>query len=307
MAAARPGPYARIVAELRRSGDDADLAYLVESPDFLDAKTKGFEGFYPGFPGEKVHKNVLSAFIRRLPPRQRNDFDRFLEAIRIRPGTQVSDFALLGYAGARLPSDDFAIIHPFDDANPPFEFLLMLAGYQYYDRIRFPLASSRVGMRAAFEMEPENPNDPEAVRVVIPDVRPGGTAGYVCRGLLPQFRRWLGEGLRIEASVERVNGRRESRKSFSTFPSGIAELRPSKLFRRVTCFLRWEFRADSDKSSRWRGPFARGSDEMSKRIVVCTGILVAGLLLGGCGEPVGPDGRTEGVSAEAGRLPCRPG
>ena len=193
-----------IVAELRRNGDDAGLVYLRNSEEYANAMKKGFDGEYPGFPKDKDHSNALAVFMRRLPPRGRTDFDKFLEAIRIRPGTTISDFTLLGYAGAKLPGDDFFIIHPFDRAEPPFEFLLLVAGYRHYQE-SVPCDKIEVGMSARFEPEPDNPVDPDAVKIIIPDVSEE-TAGYVCRGLLPQFRRWLQDGLNLHATVERKNG-----------------------------------------------------------------------------------------------------
>ncbi len=68
------------VAELVRRGDDADLEYLKNSEDFSKAQGLGFD-YYPSFAIEKdVHKNILSSFMNRLPPRSRGDFNRFLDA-----------------------------------------------------------------------------------------------------------------------------------------------------------------------------------------------------------------------------------
>lgn len=193
-----------IVAELRRNGDDADLVYMRDSAEYASAEAKGFRE-YLGFPTNKDHSGVLAAFMRRLPPRSRTDYDDFLKAIRIPPpGTSVSDFALLGYAGARLPGDDFYIIHPFDEAQPPLEFLLPVAGYRHYQD-DVPYEAIEVGMPARFELEPDNEYDPDAVRVVIPDAAEQ-TTGYVYRGLLPQFRRWMLAGLEVHGTVERKNG-----------------------------------------------------------------------------------------------------
>ena len=195
-----------IVAELHRNGDDADLVYLRDTDDYAAAKVKGFGvgGEYQGFPAEKDYSGVLAAFMRRLPPRSRSDFDKFMEAIRIPPGTEVSDFALLGYAGAKLPGDNFYIIHPFDEAQPPFEFLLQMAGCGHY-RSSVPFEELKSGMAARFELELDRRYDPEAVRIVIPEVSPE-TAGYVYRGLASQFRKWLVAGLQIGGTIERVNG-----------------------------------------------------------------------------------------------------
>ncbi len=122
------------VAELIRNGDEADLVYLKEREDFSKAQSLGFNG-YPGFDIEiNIHKNVLTSFMKRLPPRSRGDFGRFLDALRIKPEAKdrISDFALLGYSGAKLPDDDFTVIHPFENASVPFEFMLPVEGYRYY-------------------------------------------------------------------------------------------------------------------------------------------------------------------------------
>jgi hypothetical protein len=57
-------------------------------------------------------------------------------------------------------------------------------------------------MQAEFEAEPENPKDPEAIKIIINGVR----AGYVIRGLTGSFHKWIQSGLKISAYVERING-----------------------------------------------------------------------------------------------------
>ncbi|HEX4044328.1 MAG TPA: hypothetical protein VHZ76_01510 [Gammaproteobacteria bacterium] len=54
-----------------------------------------------------------------------------LEGLRLQADVQISDFALLGYSGAKLLSDGFSIIHPFAHANGPCELLLEAAGYRH--------------------------------------------------------------------------------------------------------------------------------------------------------------------------------
>lgn len=192
----------RFVAELvRRGDDDADLVYLKESEEFSKAQSLGFE-LYPGFDTEKkVHENVLGSFMKRLPPRSRGDFGRFLDALRIKSDAKVSDFALLGYSGAKLPDDDFTVIHPFENASVPFELMLSVEGYRRYQE-QLPLTELSEDMQACFEAEPDNQYDPEAIKIIINGVR----VGYVCRGLTSSFHKWMQSGLTISAYVERING-----------------------------------------------------------------------------------------------------
>ena len=189
------------VAELIRNGDDGNLVYLKESEDFSKAQILGFEK-YPGFDTEKeVHENVLGSFMKRLPPRSRRDFGRFLDALRIKSDAEISDFALLGYSGAKLPDDDFTVIHPFENASFPFEFILPVEGYQHYQE-QLPLTELSEDMQADFEAEPDNEFDPEAIKIIINDVK----VGYVSRGLTASFHKWMQSGLTISAYVERING-----------------------------------------------------------------------------------------------------
>lgn len=196
----------RFVAALVRKGNDADLVYLVDTEDFRQAKEKGFHE-YPGFSANlREYQGVLSTFMKRLPPRTRRDFGVFLNAIRIaeRDRETISDFALLGYSGAKLPDDDFTIVHTFATAQPPFEFLLNVQGYRYYAP-NFPYDRLAIDMAADFEVEPENTQDPDAIRVTIE----GSKVGYVSRGLATQLKQWMQQGLTITASLERINGTAE--------------------------------------------------------------------------------------------------
>jgi hypothetical protein len=192
------------VGELIRKRDDADLVYLLDSDEFQKAQSLGFKD-YTGFSIEqRVHENVLFSFMKRLPPRSRGDFGKYLDSLRIPGDVEVSDFALLGYSGARLPDDDFTLIHTFVNAVPPFEFLLHVEGYRYYAE-RLPFDGIELEQEAMFQAEPENQFDPKAIKIIM-----GGThSGYVCRGLVDSFHKWFERGYKIEATVERKNGTEE--------------------------------------------------------------------------------------------------
>jgi hypothetical protein len=190
-----------IVAELLLTNHAIELHYLTQSADFKKARENGFEG-YPAFPKtDRVYKEgVIETFMLRLPPRERTDFDKYLESLRISPTARVSDFALLGYSGARLPSDGFSIVHPFDEVDVPCELLTEVAGFRYYEGMNMQLT---VGMNAMLQTEPGNPYDPKAITVLIN----GKKIGYIGRGLLDAFHRWLDNKSEITAIVEKMNGR----------------------------------------------------------------------------------------------------
>jgi len=193
----------RIVAELLKTNHAIELRYLTQSEDFRKARENGFEG-YPAFPKtDRVYKEgVIETLMLRLPPRERSDFDRYLESFRISPTALISDFALLGYSGAKLPSDGFCIVHPFDEVDEPCELLTEVAGFRYYEGMNMQLA---VDMNATLQPEPGNAYDPQAIVVLIN----GKKVGYVGRGLLDTFHRWLNSRSSITAVIEKMNGRPE--------------------------------------------------------------------------------------------------
>jgi hypothetical protein len=191
----------RIVAELLRTNHAIELHYLTQSEDFRKARENGFEG-YPAFPKtDRVYKEgVIETFMLRLPPRERSDFNKYLESQRISTAVRISDFALLGYSGAKLPSDGFSIVHPFDDVDSPCELLTEIAGFRYYEGVNMNLA---IGTNVTLQPEPGNQFDSLAIAVLAN----GTKIGYVGRGLLDAFHRWLNNQREITAVIEKINGR----------------------------------------------------------------------------------------------------
>jgi hypothetical protein len=194
----------RIVAELVRTENNAVMRYFWGEKDFELAVNEGFGG-YPYLPVEnESYENILDVFTKRLPPRSRGDFSKYMESIRLRPDTKIDDFTLLGYSGAKLPDDDFSLIHPMDKAVIPFEFLMDVSGTRYnevenlYERIT-------IGDMVKFIPEPENEWDSEAIAVYYHDMR----IGYVCRGILREFNGWLSGKLNISGIIEKKNGTSE--------------------------------------------------------------------------------------------------
>ena len=124
-----------------------------------------------------------------------------VQKLRLRPDVEISDFALLGYSGAKLPDDDFTVINPFENAEVPFEFMMEIQGCKHY-MDALPRAEMTTEMQADFESEPDNSHDPQAIKVMINGIH----IGYVCRGLTASFHKWMEAGATISAYVERING-----------------------------------------------------------------------------------------------------
>lgn len=214
----------RIVAEIIKENNDIRLEYSKHTNDYNEALNLGFSGYpglpleysmhtndynealnlgfsgYPGLPlTDRTHTVVMDVFAKRLPPRTRNDFKKYLNALRIPEGIDISDFALLGYSGARLPDDDFVFIHPFDTAEAPFEFMMLIPEFTY-DRHADPLAIKE-GKPVTFKKEGSSRNVP-GIEIILE----GEKFGNVEPVLLPQFHKWINNGLTINAVIERING-----------------------------------------------------------------------------------------------------
>ena len=83
----------RIVAEVVQAADGGGiLRYLADTPDYRSAVEQGFHG-YPAFRTAQVeHRSgVMEAFMRRLPPRSREDFVEYLRMYRLPPTFTAPD------------------------------------------------------------------------------------------------------------------------------------------------------------------------------------------------------------------------
>lgn len=174
--------------------------YLSETDGFAKAIDKGFEG-YPAFKiNQRYHdKNVIEAFIRRLPPKSRGDFDLYLRQHFLSAPFQGSDIALLAYTGAKLPSDGFSLVPNFDVSDNGFEYLLEVAGTRYQAGIDIDLIG--IGDEVNFSTEPENEHDGNAIAIF----HEGTRIGYVNKLLCPLIHAKIADSS-IKAAVAKKAG-----------------------------------------------------------------------------------------------------
>jgi hypothetical protein len=99
-----------LVAKIEREKENYSFTYLTETTEFEAAIKQGFCG-YPAFSlRTRLHtNNVLDAFLRRLPPKTRGDYNLYLQQHGLPAPFPYSDFALLGYTGAKSPADGFVL------------------------------------------------------------------------------------------------------------------------------------------------------------------------------------------------------
>ena len=192
----------RVVGEVIRLGDGSTaFHYLKNSPDYVAAVEAGFKGF-PAFQctDEEFHKGVMESLLRRLPPRGREDFAEYLAQHRLPSPFAYSDFALLGYTGARLPSDGFALVPVFPNDVVPCDYLMEVAGVRPVHGA--DISAIHEGDPISFEVDAQNPVDRDALAVM----HNGRPIGYVNRALRSTFYGWLHHH-HVSANVERQNGK----------------------------------------------------------------------------------------------------
>lgn len=198
-----PNRTRRVVGEICRNDNGTIVFnYLKGTLDFEKAQAAGFRG-YPAFDlkSESFATGVLDSFLRRLPPRKREDFSDFLALHRLPSPFNYTDFALLAYTGARLPSDGFALVPVFPTRGVPCEFLLEVAGFRHSADAK--INDLLIGDTVRFASE-NNPVDSDALAIFHNEVR----IGYVNRAMLSTFNAWLRSN-QVTATVERINGKPE--------------------------------------------------------------------------------------------------
>lgn len=194
----------RVVGEVRKESDGQFVfRYLKDTVDFRSAQEAGFQGF-PAFAlnQDEAMQGVIETLMRRLPPRNREDFAEYLAQHRLPHPFRNSDFALLGYTGARLPSDGFALIPVFPGNTVPCDYLMEVAGLRHV--IGTDVSEIHDGDFVSFEEDPNNQIDRDALVVV----HQGRRIGYVNRALRESFHHWLAAH-RVTGVIERQNGKPE--------------------------------------------------------------------------------------------------
>ena len=123
-------------------------------------------------------------------------FDAYKAQFRLKPDLGLTDFALLAYTGARLPSDGFSVVDKLEDVRAPSELVLEIVGHRHWvTKLKSPL---HIGEALDLLPEPENPVDKNAV---VMKAR-GNVVGYVNRLQTAAFQKWLREGS-VEATLDR--------------------------------------------------------------------------------------------------------
>ncbi|EIZ0688953.1 hypothetical protein AB0537_001094 [Vibrio parahaemolyticus] len=192
-----------LVGALKRLSSGFEFSYLVGTPDYSQALEQGFQG-YPAFPLGKgpFTNDVMATFMKRLPPRSRRDFRKYLVNHHLPETFQGSDFDLIAHTGIQLPSDGFDLIPNLEEAELPFQYLMEVAGTRYYltyDQV------IEIEPHSTVELKCENDNefDCNAVAVMLD----GSIIGYVNKFFCATIRRLLARNLKC--NIAKISGTQE--------------------------------------------------------------------------------------------------
>lgn len=186
----------------------SDFERLNQGRTYAELEALGFQG-YPAFSRKRrTHEgDSISVFMRRLPPQSRSDFEDYCHQFRIKATGNLSKISLLGLTEAKLPSDGFSLVDPLDGKAERCDLMLEIAGFRYYAESTQEVLQT--GMPVDLVPEPDNPNDPDAIKICIAN----RTLGYINRLQTKAFHQWIREG-RVTAVLERLNGNVERPRAF---------------------------------------------------------------------------------------------
>jgi hypothetical protein len=178
--------------------------YLYNTEDFKKAEESGFQG-HPAFKKGKASysENALEAFLSRLPPRKRGDFNKYL-ANHFLPETFDGDgYTLLAHTGAKLPSDGFTLIPDLSNPILPFDYVMEVAGARHHISGK-TLNSLQIGDSISFIKEEDNPEDSNAIAIYFSNEKIGYVNRVVCKTLLPLLEKKL-----LKASILKITNEDE--------------------------------------------------------------------------------------------------
>lgn len=192
-----------LVGMLKRLDSGFEFSYLSETQDFSEALEQGFLG-YPAFPLNKgpFTNDVMATFMKRLPPRSRRDFRKYLSNHHLPESFNGSDFDLIAHTGIQLPSDGFDLIPNLEEAEVPFEYLLEVAGTRYYLNYE-QVTELELGSQVVLKCEDCNEFDCNAIALFVNDIH----IGYVNKLFCTAVRKLMNRDLRC--SITKISGTTE--------------------------------------------------------------------------------------------------
>ncbi len=175
----RKGAGARrfIVGLLERQPDgNHTFRYLPEAKKLVFT-----EGFLPYFEFQDLDtvydRNVVAIFAQRLMKPERPDIDKFYEFWEVDPSQAEDRFYILGKTQGLVATDNFEFLAEYELSSQT-HFLTDIAGLSHYQH---PKGAVKIGDTLHVELERDNENDPDAVKVFTGELALGYIKKIHCR------------------------------------------------------------------------------------------------------------------------------
>lgn len=160
----RKGPGARRIAvgELKSNYTDG-ITFKYKLENVKLAENQGFTS-YTGFPDiqKEYNKNVLEIFGQRLVKSERNDVTDFYEFWDVDISKKKDTYYMLAQTQGLLPIDNFEFLADFNPSKS-LSFVTEIAGLSKY---KLNPDILEIGDVLNYELEPQNPKDQYAVKLL---------------------------------------------------------------------------------------------------------------------------------------------
>ncbi len=171
------------------------------NPELDDAKKVGFK-YFPGFEdltksyeSEDLFTNILT----RLPNETRPDYLEILNCYNLEKDSSVFD--ILKATRGRAITDNYEFVSAFDSSKIEFD----VAGTSHCSDVEKCKKYLKVNKKLYLDPEPENLNDPNAIKIIFKENDKSYHLGYVpryyCKGLLAELKK----GTQYSAMIQSLN------------------------------------------------------------------------------------------------------
>ncbi len=187
------------VGTLTKTNDKYTFVY--EDPELSEALKVGFD-YFPGFNdiNLKYESDHLFANIStRLPNKKREDYLQLLNIYNLE--NDSNEFDILQATKGRLITDNFEFVPVFDKNKLEFD----VAGTRYSKDLKKCKDLLEVNDELLFELEPDNIEDENAIKVIFIKNNNKYHIGYVPRYYTKQLAELLQNNIKYSALIKSVN------------------------------------------------------------------------------------------------------
>lgn len=171
------------------------------NPELDDAKLAGFN-YFPGFEDTtKVYEGdvLFTNIATRLPNVARPDYLEILNCYNLEKDSD--DFKVLKATRGRTFTDNYEFVTAFDSKRVEFD----VAGTSHCSDVEKCKNNLKINEKLYLEHEPENPKDPNAIKVIYKENGISYHLGYVPRYYSKELLEELKKGAQYSAMILSLN------------------------------------------------------------------------------------------------------